>query len=40
MFISAVALFILPLKFEIDHHREELYLHDGPKDYVKILEME
>jgi hypothetical protein len=26
MFILAVALFILPLKFKIDHHREELYL--------------
>jgi hypothetical protein len=26
MFISAVTLFILPLKFKIDHHREELYL--------------
>jgi hypothetical protein len=26
MFISAVALFILPLKFKIDHHREVLYL--------------
>jgi hypothetical protein len=26
MFISAVALFILPLKFKIDHHREELYV--------------
>jgi hypothetical protein len=30
----------LPLKFKIDHHREELYLVDGPKDYVKILELE
>jgi hypothetical protein len=26
MFISAVALFILPLKFKIDHHYEELYI--------------
>jgi hypothetical protein len=26
MFISTVALFLLPLKFKIDHHREELYL--------------
>jgi hypothetical protein len=26
MFISAVALFILPLKFKIDHYREELHL--------------
>jgi hypothetical protein len=26
MFISAVALFILPLKFKIDHHRKELFL--------------
>jgi hypothetical protein len=26
MFISPVALFILTLKFKIDHHREELYL--------------
>jgi hypothetical protein len=26
MFISAVALFILPLKFKIVHHRVELYL--------------
>jgi hypothetical protein len=37
MFISAVELFILPLKFKIDHHREKLY---GPKDYMKLLEME
>jgi hypothetical protein len=26
MFISAVALFILMLKFKIDHHHVELYL--------------
>jgi hypothetical protein len=37
MYISPVALFILPLKFKM---KKYIFCVDGPKDYVKILEME